>query len=88
MSVETVRMSSKGQVVIPQGIREELNAGEGTVFAVFGTKDKVVLKKIETPSAEELICELEEVARDSRKKLEARGLKEKDIPGFVEKRRR
>ncbi|VVB81041.1 Uncharacterised protein [uncultured archaeon] len=34
MEVETVKMSSKGQIVIPQDIREELHASEGTVFSV------------------------------------------------------
>jgi len=53
--VETIKMSSKGQVVIPQDIREELHMHEGTVFAVVGSKDTIVLKKIATPSKAELL---------------------------------
>ncbi len=88
MSVETVRMSSKGQIVIPQDLREKLNAAEGTVFAVIGSKDAIVLKKVETPSKEELIKDLETIAKEGRKRLEARGVKESDIPEIVQKARR
>ena len=88
MVIETVKMSSKGQVVIPQDIREEIHAYEGTVFAVMGSKDSVVLKKIETPSKEDLINELEVIAKQGKKRLQAKGIKESDIPGIVERSRR
>ncbi len=88
MVVETVKMSSKGQVVIPQDIREEMHADEGTVFAVIGSKDSVVLKKIETPSKEALIKELGIIAKQGKKRLQAKGIKESDVPGIVEKSRR
>jgi len=81
MEVETTKMSSKGQVVIPQGIREEVRATEGTVFAVMANGDMIVLKRIEKPSKEKLIRELEVVAKQGRARLEKRGLKESDIHG-------
>jgi len=87
MVVETVKMSSKGQIVIPQGIREEINADEGTVFAVIGGQDTVVLKKIETPTKEQLIKELSSIAKEGRKRLERKGLKESDIPSLIKKAR-
>ena len=83
-----VKMSSKGQIVIPQGIRTEICASEGTVFAVISGRDSIVLKKIATPSKEELICELKEIAKEGRKRLEAKGIKEEDISGIVEKSRK
>ena len=88
MSVETVKMSSKGQIVIPQGIREELDAGEGSVFAVIGTKDSVILRKIGTPSKDDLLRELVAIAKEGKKRLAASGVKEKDIPTIVAKRRK
>lgn len=88
MAVETIKMSSKGQVVIPQDIREELEVDEGTIFAVVGSKDTIVLKKIVTPSKESIIKELENIAREGRKHLEKKGIKESDIPDIVEKSRR
>jgi len=87
MVVETVRMSSKGQIVIPQDIREDINANEGTVFAVVGSKDTVIFKKISTPSKQELIKDLEKIAKEGRKRLERKGLKEKDISLIVQKSR-
>lgn len=79
MTVETVKMSSKGQIVIPQDVREELHAHTGTVFAVVGSKDTIVLKKIATPSKEELIKELGVFAKIAKKKLQSKGITEKDL---------
>lgn len=76
MEVETVRMSSKGQVVIPQGVREELHASEGTIFAVTSSGDTVVLKRITMPSKENLIAELGLIAKKAKKHLQMRGFSE------------
>ncbi len=88
MTVETVRMSSKGQIVIPFDVREELNAHSGTVFAVVGNKDTVILKKVETPNKEELLKRLEHIAQEGKKRLSAKGIREEDIPAIVERSRR
>ncbi|MDP2750956.1 MAG: AbrB/MazE/SpoVT family DNA-binding domain-containing protein [Nanoarchaeota archaeon] len=88
MSVETIRMSSKGQIVIPQDIRDDLNVGEGTVFAVIGSKDSIVLKKIVTPSKADLIKDLENIAKEGKKRLQAKGVKEEDFAKIIEKRRK
>ena len=79
MSLETVRMSSKGQIVIPQDIREELYATEGTLFAVVGSKDTVILKKIETPSKEQLMKDLKTIAKQAKIKLQRKGFSERDL---------
>jgi len=88
MAVEMVKMSSKGQIVIPQDIRAEIHASEGTMFAVISGRDSIVLKKVATPSKEELIDELKEIAKEGKKRLEARSIKEADIHGIVEKARK
>ena len=88
MAVEMVKMSSKGQIVIPQDIRAEICASEGTMFAVVSGRDSIVLKKVAIPSKEELICELREIAKEGRKRLEVKGIKEADISGIVEKSRK
>jgi len=87
MAIEIVKMSSKGQVVIPQHIREELNAWEGSVFAVVGSKNSVVLKRIEMPSKDDLIKDLEKIAKEGRKRAERLGIKESDVPLLVHKTR-
>ena len=88
MEMETTKMSSRGQVVIPENIRAEVSASEGTLFAVVGNKDTIVLKKIGLPSKEALIKDLEKIALKGKKRLESKGFKESDIPSLVQKSRR
>jgi len=88
MTVEVIRMSSKGQIVIPQDIRAEICASEGTMFAVVSGRDSIVLKKVVTPSKEDLICELREIAKEGAKRAEKLGIKEKDIPDLIHKVRK
>jgi len=40
-------MSSKGQIVIPQKIRNELNIEEGSVVAIDKMKNMIIIKKID-----------------------------------------
>lgn len=87
MVVETIKMSSKGQVVIPRDVREDIQADEGTVFAVISGKDSVILKKIATPSKEELIKELHTIAKEGKRRLQKKGIKESDIPSIVKRSR-
>jgi len=49
-SLEVTSMSSRGQVVIPFNIREQLGLRKGEKFIVIGEEDTVVLKKITMPS--------------------------------------
>ncbi|MCL7488615.1 MAG: AbrB/MazE/SpoVT family DNA-binding domain-containing protein [Desulfobulbaceae bacterium] len=52
-NVSTTKMSSKGQVVIPENIRRNLNLKAGSQFIVVGDKDVVILKSITPPSIDE-----------------------------------
>ena len=45
--MEITRISSKGQIVIPQRIRNELGINQGSILAVEKMKDLVVIKKID-----------------------------------------
>ena len=51
--VEMTTTSPKGQVVIPQEIREKMKIKEGTKFAVYGSGDTIIFKKMELPSVKE-----------------------------------
>ena len=53
-------MSSKGQVVIPEGIRDDLNLQAGAVFVVFARKDSdaILLKKLDFPEPTKALEEL------------------------------
>ncbi len=88
MKIETTKMSSRGQIVIPQEVRDEIKADEGTIFLVMTSGDTLILKKMEMPSKEVLIKQLEEMAKEGRKHLEKLGIKESDIPRIVERSRK
>jgi len=82
-TLATTRMSSKGQIVIPESIRKRLNLEEGAQFIVVGDADVVILKKIIPPEMGEfdsLILQARAQAKDS-------GLKEKDIASAIAKAR-
>ena len=74
-TISTTKMSSKGQVVIPEAIRKELGLKSGAQFVVVGRDDVVILKAIDMPSIDEfdqLICQAREKAANY-------GIKESDI---------
>lgn len=48
-AVETTKLSKRGQVVVPKKIRTDLGLTEGDRLIVYGTKDTIVLKKLELP---------------------------------------
>jgi AbrB family looped-hinge helix DNA binding protein len=66
VNVSTTKMSSNGQVVIPENIRKQLNLKEGAQFVVLGEKDVVILKNITPPSMDdfdELIVKARKMAK-------------------------
>jgi AbrB family looped-hinge helix DNA binding protein len=69
------RISSKGQVVIPEEIRKRLNLREGTRFVVVGEKDVVVLKAIPEP----VLDEFETLVQQARLQAKQAGLSRSDI---------
>ena len=74
-NVSTTKMSSKGQVVIPENIRKQLNLKAGTQFVVVGEKDVVILKNIEPPS----LVEFGALIAEARKKGKQAGIRKSDI---------
>ena len=85
--IESIKMSSKGQIVIPQSIRKMTHAEEGTMFAVIGSGDTIILKKIQTPSKEEILKKLDTLAKKGKERLEKLGIKESDVPDLIHKSR-
>lgn len=51
--VEITTTSQRGQVTIPKKVREKVKVEKGTKFAVYGSDDTVILKKVSVPSEEE-----------------------------------
>lgn len=83
-TLATTRMSSKGQVVIPESIRKRLALKEGAQFLVVGEGDVVILKKVVPPD----MNEFEALIRQARQQAKEAGLKPKDISSAVAKARR
>ena len=49
MSIETAKMSERGQIIIPKEVREDVDAATDTIFAVSSIdKDTIVMKKLDT----------------------------------------
>ncbi len=74
-NVSTTKMSSKGQVVIPEKIRKQLNLKVGSQFVVVGEKDVIILKNISPP----LIDEFGDLIAEARRKGRKAGIKKSDI---------
>ena len=80
-TLTTTRMSSKGQVVIPEEIRDRLGLQSGTQFVVVGDRDVVILKAISAPSMKEF----DNLIAQARQKGRKSGLKKSDIDTAVVK---
>jgi len=64
----TTKMSSKGQIVIPDEIRNAIHLKAGTKFVVVGEGDAAVLKTITPPSStefKEMILKAREAAYEA-----------------------
>ncbi len=80
-TLATTRMSSKGQVVIPEEIRERLGLQAGTQFVVVGNRDVVILKAISPPSLKAFDDLVSRVRRQARRA----GLRRSDVKAAVKK---
>ena len=82
-TLATTRMSSKGQVVIPDSIRKRLDLKEGAQFLVVGDADVVILKVVTPPD----MNEFDALIKQARKQAKEAGLKQIDITSAVTKAR-
>jgi len=82
-NLATTRMSSKGQIVIPETIRKRLNLKAGAQFIVVGEDDVVILKAISTPRMDTF----DALIQQARRQAKAAGLKRVDITKAVSKAR-
>ena len=66
-TVATTRMSSKGQVVIPENVRRDLGLRPGEQFVVVGRGDVVILKTLTAPDTREFDDLIRKARHDARK---------------------
>ena len=79
MEIEITKMTSKGQIVIPQDIREEARLQEGEKFFVYELKGDIVLKRIKNMHKIKNLDELEKVFASLWKTARIKGITEKDV---------
>lgn len=82
-TLATTRMSSRGQVVIPESIRKQLNLQEGAQFLVLGEGDVVVLKVVNFPDK----SQFDELIKQARQQAKEAGLTEEDVTSAVARSR-
>jgi AbrB family looped-hinge helix DNA binding protein len=75
----TTKLSSKGQIVIPEEIRNRLGLKPGAQFVVVGDRDVVILKVIQTPD----MAEFDDIVGRARKAAKRAGKKQSDIEKAV-----
>jgi AbrB family looped-hinge helix DNA binding protein len=80
-NLATTKMSSKGQVVIPEDIRKQLKLKAGSQFIVVGENDVVILKAISPPSMNEFDALIAEARRQGKEAA----LKQSDITAAIAK---
>ncbi len=80
----TTKLSSKGQVVIPDDVRKRLKLKTGTQFVVIGEDDVVILKTITPPS----MNDFDSLIAKARKQGKEAGLKKSDIAAAIDKVRK
>ncbi len=80
-NLATTKMSSKGQVVIPEDIRKRLRLKAGSQFVVVGENDVVILKAISPPS----MNEFDTLIAEARRQGKEAGLKQSDITKAIAK---
>ena len=73
--IETTTTSPKGQVVIPQSIRQALGIETGTRFAVYGKDDTIIFRRINLPKKEDF----EKLVNFGVKFAKRKGITRKDV---------
>ena len=85
MEITIIKISSKGQIVIPASWRKRLGLKEGEELLAIGEGDVLLLKKIEKTAIK---TEFEESLKPIRKKIKKAGIARKDVEKAIKKVRK
>ena len=80
MEEELVKMSPKGQLVVPREIRTKENFKPSDRFVAFGVKDGVLFKKVDIPDVR---AGFESLSKEIAKQFKERNVNEKDVEEAV-----
>ena len=77
--ISTTKLSSKGQVVIPEEVRDKLGLSPGAQFVVVGEGDVVVLKLVSAPD----LGDLDDLLAEARSQARRAGLKRSEVAAVI-----
>ena len=80
METEFVKMSPKGQLVVPQDIRAEEDFEPGDRFIAMAVKEGVLFKKVEMPNAK---AEFEKLSKEIQEQFKKQKVTSKDLSEAV-----
>ena len=63
-NVMTTKMSSKGQVVLPEALRQMYGWRSGTAFTILVYNGSIIMQPLKTPTDEEVAAEFEEAVAE------------------------
>lgn len=84
-NVMTTKMSSKGQVVLPEALRQMYGWGSGTAFTVLAYKGSIILQPLQTPTDDEIAAEFDGAFAEARRQAMDAGMKPVDISDAIAK---
>lgn len=80
MEEELVKMSEKGQLVVPRRIREKEGFKNSDRFVAIDVKGGVIFKKVDIPK---ITTEFEAIAREVEARFKKQKIKKKDVAEAV-----
>ncbi len=86
--VMTTKMSSRGQVVLPEALRQMYGWESGTAFTVLVYKGSIIMQPLKTPTAEEISAEFEDAFAQARQQAKDAGMTPLDISNALSDVRR
>ena len=78
--VTTTRLSSKGQIVIPEAIRRRLGLDPGSEFVVLGDGDTIVLQRVRPPS----VRDFDTIVARARQAARRAGMRRSDVAAAID----
>lgn len=85
METDLVKMSPKGQLVVPQDIRMEEGFSTGDRFVPFSVKGGILFKKVEMPNVK---AEFQKLSKEIEKKFQKQKVTPEDVNEAVKWARR
>ena len=79
MEIEITKITSKGQVVIPQDVRKEANIIDGEKFFVYASGDSIILKRTRKFKDTQSKEEFERVFKNAWKTAKEKGITRNDV---------